>query len=89
MFQRNICHCSATSYCTEVSNHFTVTIIFLLASQRLLSCLHTSIKCVLFFLLIVLQTADCGLCAVRRTVVEWYLSRDLQIFIAAQDKVQR
>lgn len=51
MFQCNICHCSATSYCTEVSNHFMVTIILLLASQRLLSCLHTSIECVLFFLL--------------------------------------
>lgn len=80
MFQLNICHCSATSYCTKVSNHFTVTIILLLASQRLLSCLHTSIKCVLFFLLIVLQTADCGSCAVRRTVVERYLTFEKQRF---------
>lgn len=50
MFQCNIFHCSATSYCTELSNHFMVTIISLLVSQRFLSCLHTSIKCVLFFL---------------------------------------
>lgn len=77
MFQCNICHCSATSYCTEVSNHFMVTIILLLASQRLLSCLHTSIECVLFFLL---QSADCGLCAVRRTVVERYLTFEKQRF---------